>query len=402
MSSTEETTRIIDLFELFSFPTNKVFLKKRGIHFFYSSSIYPRWESRGESKPLVVSKIEKLSLMNNPTKLECLDLRIEEVCSYYGRFRFGPLQRGQAITVANSIRRILLSELSGVAITEVQFGNPDSMIHEFSTLPGVKESIFEILLHLKDVVISKTTPLSSEMGPQKCSFLLQGPGPVTVQAISLPSGLQFVNPNQHIATIYSENVVIPVEITIEFGQGCARVPKNQSMDSIPVESTFIPVKKVNYVIEDIEVTSSEMRKKERIIFEIWTNGSVSPQEAIHEGAQRLIELFLPLLEESPEVDPFVRFSSNLTPFESQRNEEVLPSPQKNLSAESLIPTGMLIEDLGLSVRSYNCLKKAQIHTVVDLLDYSQQHLLEIKNFGFKSAEEVVQALQTRFGIELPK
>lgn len=340
--------------------------------------------------------------MNNPTKLECLDLRIEEVCSYYGRFRFGPLRRGQAITVANSIRRILLSELSGVAITEVRFGNTDSIIHEFSTLPGVKESVFEILLHLKDVVISKTTPMSEEMEPQKCSFVLQGPGHVTVQSISLPPGLQFVNPNQHIATIYSDHVAIPVEITIELGQGCLPVQKNQSMDSIPVEPTFIPVKKVNYIIEDIEVTRSEMERKERILFEIWTNGSVSPQEAIHEGAQRLIELFIPLLDESPEVDPLLRFSSSMTTIESPRSEEVLSSPRKDSPSESLIPSGMLIEDLGLSVRSYNCLKKAQIHTVVDLLDYSQQHLLEIKNFGMKSAEEVAQALQNRFGIELPK
>jgi DNA-directed RNA polymerase subunit alpha len=129
---------------------------------------------------------------------------------------------------------------------------------------------------------------------------------------------------------------------------------------------------------------------------------VSPQEAIHEGAQRLIELFIPLLDESPEVDPLLRFSSSMTTIESTRSEEILPSPQKDSPSESLIPSGMLIEDLGLSVRSYNCLKKAQIHTVVDLLDYSQQHLLEIKNFGLKSAEEVAQALQTRFGIELPK
>lgn len=340
--------------------------------------------------------------MNLVTKLECLDIRIEEVCSYYGRFRLGPLRRGQAITVANSIRRTLLSELSGVAITEVRFGNPDSMIHEFSTLPGVKESVFEILLHLKDVVIAKTTPISQEMEPQKCSFVLQGPGRVTVQSISLPPGLQFVNPNQLIATMYSESATIPVEITIEFGQGCLPVQKNPSMGSIPVEPSFIPVKKVNYIIEEIEVNRSEMERKERILFEIWTNGSRSPQEALHEGAQRLMELLIPLLEESSETDPFVRFSSNRKPLESARHEEVLLHPAQDSPGESLIPSGMLIEELGLSVRSYNCLKKAQIHTVLDLLDYSQQHLLEIKNFGLKSAEEVTQALQTRFGIELPK
>jgi DNA-directed RNA polymerase subunit alpha len=342
-------------------------------------------------------KIENSPFMNVTPKLECLDLRIEELCLYYGRFRFGPLRRGQGITVGNALRRVLLSELSGVAITGVEFLTPDSIVHEFSTLPGVKESVFEILLHLKEAVISTTTPTTrvGELEPQKCSFSLQGPGRVNVQSIPLPPGLQFVNPNQYLATVYSESTVFPVEITIESGQGGSPsdlAPKQDSIHWIPVESTFVPVKKVNYIVEDIEVTRSEMEKQERIIFEVWTNGSVSPQEAIHEGAKRLMELFIPLLEEPPEVD---RFASSLPNPETS-------SPGKDLSLDTLPPGDILIEDLGLSVRSYNCLKRAQIHTVSDLLDYSQQNLLEIKNFGLKSAEEVAQALQNRLGIELPK
>jgi len=332
--------------------------------------------------------------MNVTPKLECLDLRIEELCSYYGRFRFGPLRRGQGITVGNALRRVLLSELSGVAITQVRFVNTDSIIHEFSTLPGVKESVFEILLHLKEAVISQTTPMS-EMEPQKCSFLLQGPGRVNVQAIPLPDGLQFVNPNQYLATVYSESVTFPLEITIEFGQGSSPTLKSESIDSIPVESTFVPVKKANYIVEDMEVTRSEIEKRERIIFEVWTNGSTSPQEAIHEGAQKLMELFVPLLEEPPEVDPSFRFGSSLPHPE-------VGTPGTDVALEAVAPSEILIEDLGLSVRSYNCLKRAQIHTVSDLLDYSQQNLLEIRNFGSKSAEEVAQALQNRLGIELPK
>ena len=332
--------------------------------------------------------------MNVTPKLECLDLHIEELCLYYGRFRFGPLRRGQGITVGNALRRVLLSELSGVAITAVEFVNTDSIVHEFSTLPGVKESVFEILLHLKEAVISKTNPMT-EMEPQKCSFLLQGPGRINVQAIPLPAGLQFVNPNQYLATVYSESTSFPLELTIEFGQGSSPILKNETLHSIPVESTFVPVKKVNYIVEDMEVTRSEMEKRERIIFEVWTNGSVSPQEAIHEAANRLMELFIPLLEEPPEVDPLSRFGSSLPHSETS-------SLGKDTSVDTLAPDDLLIEDLGLSVRSYNCLKRTQIHTVSDLLDYSQQNLLEIKNFGLKSAEEVAQALQNRLGIELPK
>jgi DNA-directed RNA polymerase subunit alpha len=332
--------------------------------------------------------------MNVTPKLECLDLRIEELCSYYGRFRFGPLRRGQGITVGNALRRVLLSELSGVAITGVRFINTDSIVHEFSTVPGIKESVFEILLHLKEAVISKPTSMT-EMEPQKCSFVLQGPGRVNVQAIPLPAGLEFVNPNQYLATVYSESAAFPLELTIEFGKGGSSLLKKEVMEFIPVESTFVPVKKANYIVEDMEVTRSEMERRERIIFEIWTNGSVSPQEAISEGAQQLMELFIPLLEEPPEVDPSFRFASSLSDSET-------PPYRTDLSPETVTPNEILIEDLGLSVRSYNCLKRAQIHTVSDLLDYSQQNLLEIKNFGSKSAEEVAQALQNRLGIELPK
>jgi len=389
--------------------------------------------------------------MNVTPKLECLDLRIEELCLYYGRFRFGPLRRGQGITVGNALRRVLLSELSGVAITGVEFITTDSIVHEFSTLPGVKESVFEILLHLKEAVIAKTTPsgsvpsvelrvkhekLGTSIEPQKCAFSLQGPGRVNVQSIPLPPGLQFVNPNQYLATVYSESTVFPLEITVELGQGgsATSVPKGtdkkDAIHWIPVESTFVPVKKVNYIVEDMEVTRSEMEKRERIIFEVWTNGSVSPQEAIHEGAKRLMDLFIPLLEEPPEVDPLFRFASSLPNQEIPSPGAVtlpvhpalgqgqsinsytgaavaLPAPGSSgiEKRSSLVPLGtkdILIEELGLSVRSYNCLKRAQIHTVSDLLDYSQQNLLEIKNFGLKSAEEVAQALQNRLGIELPK
>jgi DNA-directed RNA polymerase subunit alpha len=168
-----------------------------------------------------------------------------------------------------------------------------------------------------------------------------------------------VNPNQYLATVYSESVAFPLEITIEFGKGSSHFLKKETIDFIPVESTFVPVKKANYIVEDMEVTRSELERRERIIFEVWTNGSISPQEAISEGAKELMELFVPLLEEPPEVDHSFRVASSFSHPET-------PTHGK------------------------------------DLLDYSQQNLLEIKNFGSKSAEEVAQALQNRLGIELPK
>jgi|TARA_B110000902_G_scaffold230796_1_gene272579 DNA-directed RNA polymerase subunit alpha len=354
--------------------------------------------------------------MSVTPRLECLQYRIEEQCLHYGRFSIGPIQRGQGITVGNALRRVLVSELSGVAITSIEFLNFDSIIHEFSTLPGVRESVFELLLSLKDIVISKVDS-QRVLEPQKCLLSLRGPGVVKANAIQLPDMLQLVDPNQSIATLYSENVFFDLELTIQEGQGLYVFPKDKRTDiqSIPVESTFVPVKKVHYIVEDYEVGNSEMERCERIMLEVWTNGSIYPIEAIHQGTKVLMDLFTPLLElKEPQEDklPFVLPYSQPT---NQTNQTIqtaqtipatlqsnLMSP-KNVSVETLpfLTNPILIEDLGLSVRSYNCLKSAHIHTVSDLLDYSKENLLEIKNFGKKSAEEVVEALQNRLGIELP-
>lgn len=336
--------------------------------------------------------------MSVTPRLECLQYRIEEQCLHYGRFSIGPIQRGQGITVGNALRRVLVSELSGVAITSIEFLNFDSIIHEFSTLPGVRESVFELLLSLKDIVISKVDS-QRILEPQKCLLSLRGPGVVKANAIQLPDMLQLVDPNQSIATLYSEHVFFDLELTIQEGQGLyVGNPKDKRTDiqSIPVESTFVPVKKVHYIVEDYEVGNSEMEKCERIMLEVWTNGSIYPIEAIHQGTKVLMDLFMPLLElKEPQEEklPFVLPSPHLP----QPN---VMSPT-NVSVETLPSNQILIEDLGLSVRSYNCLKSAHIHTVSDLLDYSKENLLEIKNFGKKSAEEVVEALQNRLGIELP-
>jgi DNA-directed RNA polymerase subunit alpha len=357
--------------------------------------------------------------MSVTPRLECLQYRIEEQCLHYGRFSIGPIQRGQGITVGNALRRVLVSELSGVAITSIEFLNFDSIIHEFSTLPGVRESVFELLLSLKDIVISKVDS-QRVLEPQKCLLSLRGPGVVKANAIQLPDMLQLVDPNQSIATLYSENVFFDLELTIQEGQGLYVFPKDKRTDiqSIPVESTFVPVKKVHYIVEDYEVGNSEMEKCERIMLEVWTNGSIYPIEAIHQGTKVLMDLFTPLLElKEPKEDKEDKLSFVL-PYSQPTNQtnqtiqtiQTIPATlqsnlmsPKNVSVETLpfLTNPILIEDLGLSVRSYNCLKSAHIHTVSDLLDYSKENLLEIKNFGKKSAEEVVEALQNRLGIELP-
>ncbi|MEN9202826.1 MAG: DNA-directed RNA polymerase subunit alpha [Thermostichus sp. DG_1_6_bins_120] len=302
---------------------------------------------------------------------ECVESHQDAAGVHYGKFALGPLERGQGITVGNALRRVLLSNLEGTAVTAVRIAG---VSHEFSTVPGVREDVMEILLNMKDLVLRSTAP-ENQMG----RLLAQGPGEVTAEKLQLPSEVEVVNPRHHIATL-SEGAILEMEFMISRGRGYRAVDysNNQAMaiDFLQIDSVFMPVRKVNYSVEAARV--GESLEKDRLMLEIWTNGSLTPQEALSQAARILVELFLPLQE--------VSFDTPIAPQQTEDN-------QKNQ-----IP----IEELQLSVRAYNCLKRAQINTVADLLVYTEEDLLEIKNFGQKSAEEVVQALKTRLGLTLPR
>ena len=207
---------------------------------------------------------------------------------------------------------------------------------------------------------------------------IQGPTIVTTGNFDLPSGVSVIDENQYIATICGNNT-LEMEFRIETNKGYQLIERGTnepSIDFLHVDAVFMPVRKVSYKVEDSRQNSELLQ--EELKMEIWTNGSITPHEAISEGASILTELFSPLKE----ID-----------FKSKDNEEKSSDTKVNQ---------ILIEELQLSVRAYNCLKRAQIHSVADLLDYSQEDLIEIKNFGQKSAEEVIDALQKRLGINLPK
>ena len=207
---------------------------------------------------------------------------------------------------------------------------------------------------------------------------VQGPAIVTAEDFDLPSEVTLIDPKQYIATICGNNV-LEMEFRIEKGCGYRLVEKGideESVDFLQVDSIFMPVKKVNYYIEDVLYEQNLIR--ERLVLEVWTNGSITPKEAISKSSNILTDLFNPL---------------KTINFKSEENSD---------SQEDSKINQILIEELQLSVRAYNCLKRAQIHSVADLLDYSQEDLLEIKNFGQKSAEEVIDALKKRLGINLPK
>ena len=245
--------------------------------------------------------------------------------------------------------------------------------HEFSTIPGVREDVLEILLNLKEIVFRTETK-----EPMVGRLSIQGPTIVTAGNFDLPSEVEVLDSNQYIATICGNNT-LEMEFRIETNKGYHLIEKGgeePSIDFLQVDAVFMPVRKVSYKVEDSRQSDESLQ--DELTLEIWTNGSITPHEAISEGSEILTSLFSPLKQ----ID-----------FKSKESEEKSSETKVNQ---------ILIEELQLSVRAYNCLKRAQIHSVADLLDYSQEDLIEIKNFGQKSAEEVIDALQKRLGINLPK
>ncbi|MCG5058719.1 MAG: DNA-directed RNA polymerase subunit alpha [Limnoraphis sp. WC205] len=304
-------------------------------------------------------------------KIECIESNTDTDRSQYGKFVLEPLDRGQGTTVGNALRRVLLSNLEGTAITAVRIAGVN---HEFATIEGVREDVLEILLNLKEVVLN-----SYSNQRQIGRLLVQGPATVTAGHFDLPSEVEVVDKNQYIATL-SPGSTLEMEFQVEKGMGYRAVDRNRdettAVDFLQIDAVFMPVRKVNYTVEDARIGGSV--EKDRLIMEIWTNGSLTPQEALSLSATILVDLFVPLKD------------ITLESIKTDQTDDVDPTSQ--------IP----IEELQLSVRAYNCLKRAQINSVADLRDYTQEDLLEIKNFGQKSAEEVIEALQKRLGITLPQ
>nr|YP_010198055.1 RNA polymerase subunit alpha [Gracilaria multipartita]UAD86471.1 RNA polymerase subunit alpha [Gracilaria multipartita] len=306
----------------------------------------------------------------NHFQIECIESKIESNCQQYGRFILEPLNKGQGITLGNSLRRTILSDLQGAAIVAVRIAGIN---HEFSTITGVREDVLEILLNLKEVVLKSYSDT-----PQIGRIRVQGPAIITTGLFELPPEIQIIDPQQYIATICN-NTIFEMEFRVEKGSGYKLVNKGfdqKSIDFLQIDAIFMPATKFNYVVEEKKISPTLIQEK--LSLEVWTNGSLSPQEAISQGAQVLTNLFYPLTS--------LNFKS-IDNIENEYEEEI---------------NQVLIEELQLSVRAYNCLKRAQIHSISDLLDYSQDELLEIKNFGQKSAEEVIEALQNKLGIKLPK
>ena len=302
-----------------------------------------------------------------------LKLKQVESGACHGQFLIDSLKSGQGITIGNQLRRVLLSELGGMAISAVRIAGIN---HEFATIPGVREDILEILLNLKGVVL-KTQVQETLFGRLK----IQGPAVVTANSMYVPSEVKIVNPNHYIATISTSNI-LEIEFKFEYGTGyklASQVFSENSDKFLQLDAIFMPVQKVDFKIENVYDSTNYVR--ERLLIDIWTNGSVSPKKALESAVKIIIDLFTFLID-----------TNN---FNEKQDSEMVSN------SHTVEPyTNIAIEELQLSVRAYNCLKKAQINTVGDLLQYSPERLQELKNFGKKSADEVFSTLKNKLGILL--
>lgn len=293
----------------------------------------------------------------------------------YGKFVVEPLARGYGITLGNSLRRVLLSSLPGAAVTSVKI---DGVLHEFSTIPGVREDTTEIILNLKGLAIKMYTD-----EPQIMRIEAEGEGEVKAGDIIAGADIDIINPDHHIATLEPEGRLY-MEMTVEKGRGYVPAEKNKKGDQvigvIPVDSIFSPIHKVNYSVENTRV-GQEM-DYDRLILEVWSNGTITPEEAVSTSAQiitRYLKLFIDLTEKSAEPEP---------------------EPEEPVDEKSKI-LEMPIEELELSVRSYNCLKRAGINTVEDLVQRTEEDMIKVRNLGKKSLEEVDRKLK-ELGLSLRK
>jgi DNA-directed RNA polymerase subunit alpha len=310
--------------------------------------------------------------MNN-IFIKCLKSEKVQSGASYGQFVINSLQPGQGITIGNQLRRVLLGDLGGVAISAVRIAG---VTHEFSTIPGIREDILEILLNLKGIVFKSNTQ-NSQLGRLK----VQGPSIVTANLIQLPTTLEIVNPNHYIATI-STSTLLEIEFKFEYGTGyklASHELSDEAENYLQLDTIFMPVQKVDFKIENVFNTTDDI--SERLFIEIWTNGSISPNRALESASQTIIDLFTLLINSKNITDT--------TQLET-KSESIKIEPYTNIA----------IEELQLCVRAYNCLKKARINTVGDLLQYSPEKLKELKNFGRKSADEVFSTLKNKLGIIL--
>ena len=309
-------------------------------------------------------------------KIKCVNTATSSDGSQYGKFVIEPLERGFGTTIGNSLRRVLLSSLEGTAVTSARI---EGITHEYTAIPGVLEDVIDVMLNLKGLVV-KTDSKES----QHLRIDVDKPGPVLASDIQLPAGVKVVNPDWLICTV-ADGGSFHADIIVDTGKGYVpndvpRDAKDATIDVLPIDATFMPIKRVSYNVESARV--GDALDFDKLTIEIWSNGSIDVQNALSQASNLLIEHFMQIasITGQPAVAPSIQIEETV-------GEEIEEQPT------------MTIEELELSVRAYNCLKRASINSMAELLKKSEHDLLNIKNFGKKSSDEVIERLH-HFGLDL--
>ena len=295
-------------------------------------------------------------------------IEVERAAENYARFRIEPLEPGFGHTIGNALRRVLLSSIPGSAITRIKF---DSVYHEFSTIPGVREDVTEIVLNVKGIRLR-----SYAERPIKIHLSKQERGPVLASHIDAPSNVEVVNPDHYIATIDDDNARLDMELTVESKQRGYLPVENRDpvpIGEIPIDAIFTPIPRVNYVVENTRIGGNT--EYDRLILEVWTDGTIKPGDALSHAGQVLSQ--------------YSQSISNFSRVEQQTEDAAAPHAIEGITPEIYdVP----IEELDLTTRTYNCLKRADITKVGQLLQMDEKDLLSVRNLGSKSIEEIKEKL----------
>nr|YP_009974460.1 RNA polymerase alpha subunit [Chrysosplenium alternifolium]YP_010505041.1 RNA polymerase alpha subunit [Chrysosplenium japonicum]QNJ33415.1 RNA polymerase alpha subunit [Chrysosplenium alternifolium]UXE33758.1 RNA polymerase alpha subunit [Chrysosplenium japonicum] len=325
---------------------------------------------------------EKVTVSTRTLEWRCVESRADSKRLYYGRFILSPLMKGQADTIGIAMRRALLGEIEGTCITRAK---SEKIPHEYSTIVGIRESVHEILMNLKEVVLR-----SHLYGTRNASICVSGPGYITAQDIISPPSVEIIDHTQHIASL-TEPIDLCIELQIQRNRGYGiKTPNNFKDGSYPIDAVFMPVRNANHSIHSY---GNGNEKQEILFLEIWTNGSLTPNEALHEASRNLINLFIPFLhgeEENLKLEdnqhtvtlPLFTFHDRLAKLRKNKKEIAFKS--------------IFIDQLELPPRIYTCLKRSNIHTLLDLLNNNQEDLMKIEHFYIEDVKEIFGFLEKYF------
>nr|YP_010212149.1 RNA polymerase alpha subunit [Thalictrum viscosum]YP_010318928.1 RNA polymerase alpha subunit [Thalictrum cirrhosum]UBI43911.1 RNA polymerase alpha subunit [Thalictrum viscosum]UML37601.1 RNA polymerase alpha subunit [Thalictrum cirrhosum] len=331
---------------------------------------------------------EEVAVSTRTLQWKCVESRADSKRLYYGRFILSPLMKGQADTIGIAMRRALLGEIEGTCITRAK---SEKIPHEYSTIVGIEESVHEILMNLKEIVLR-----SNLYGTRDASICVKGPGYVTAQDIISPPSVEIIDTTQHIASL-TEPVDLCIRLQIERSRGYRmKTPNNAQEGSYPIDAVFMPVRNANHSIHSY---GNGNEKHEILFLEIWTNGSLTPKEALYEASRNLIDLFIPFLH-AEKQDRNLEDNQGRVTLPLFTFHDGLDKLRKNKKEIEL--KCIFIDQSELPSRTYNCLKRSNINTLLDLLNKSQEDIMKIEHFRIEDLRRILGILQKHFVIDLPK